>query len=199
MVGNMTDIRNFSITPIPTDTEDYGLQIEKTLIEYDSNFNLINNIQYGTLAFASENEERKDSKNNYLGYWSDSDGNLLSKYGSSYPVDVYDENSLLWEPVQNYVSYIKNTIKKSSISGTLITRKQLIDLGCSAEDGNCSSAPDWLKVNLISWNASALNSSDISVYSFFGFDGEISFHEKCLDNGMAFGVRPVITINKSEI
>ena len=102
--------------------------------------------------------------------------------------------------IQNYdEDEVKNTIKKSSISGTLITRKQLIDLGCSVEDGNCSSAPDWLKVNLISWNASALNSSDISVYSFFAFDGEISFHEKCLDNGMAFGVRPVITINKSEI
>ena len=44
-----------------------------------------------TLAFA-------EYKNNGDGYWMDSKGKLLSKYGTSYPANVFDSNSLLYAP-----------------------------------------------------------------------------------------------------
>ena len=58
-------------------------------------------------------------------YWTDSNNHLSSKYGTSYPANVFDENSSLYEPVQNYKTYLKNTLGKTSIDARLITYEEL--------------------------------------------------------------------------
>ena len=80
------------------------------------------------------------AKNNGNSYWEDDDGNLLSKYGTSYPANVFDSNSNLYKPLENYKTYLKNTLGKTSITAKLITYEDLISLGCSKDVHSCKSA-----------------------------------------------------------
>ena len=43
-------------------------------------------------------------------YWLDSSSNLLSKYGSSFPVDVFDENSLIYPILENYKKDLEESL-----------------------------------------------------------------------------------------
>ena len=170
-----------SVTPISTSEEGYGLQ-NNIAANYEWNvengLSKTNTIK-GTIAFAETS------------YWKD------SNYGSSSPANVFDSNSLLYEPVQNYKKYLKNTLGKTSIDARLITYEELVSLGCSDESNNderCKSAPSWV-YSINYWSASADNNYDFvwSVYSvgtFFSDD---------FDNSYSYGLRPVITISKSEL
>ena len=121
-------------------------------------------------------------------YWIDYRGNLLSKYGDIYPANVFDSNSLLYEPVQNYKNYLKNTLGKISIDVRLVTKEELIECIRISE-----SASSWV-YGLNYWTASADDDDSIwSVYSndYFG----IGYYY----NSEPLGLRPVITISKSDI
>ena len=140
-----------------------------------------------TLAFA-------EKTNGSCGYWTDSSCKLLSKYGTSYPANVYDNNSLLYEPVQNYKTYLKNTLGKTSIDARLITYEELTGLGCD-NDGpsGCISAPSWV-YSTNYWTASVNGNYNVwVVYSTGGFGSNHSVSPG------GFGLRPVITISKSDI
>ena len=135
-----------------------------------------------TLAFA-------EKTNGSYGYWAGSSGKLLSKYGTSYPANVFDSNSLLYEPVQNYKTYLKNTLGKTSIDARLITYEELISLGCSGS--NCRTAQSWV-YSTDYWTASAYSTSVRDVRS----NGSVGNGPVDSDN---YGLRPVIIISKSDI
>ena len=139
-----------------------------------------------TLAFAED-------KNNGYGYWTDSKGNLLSKYGTSYPANVFDSNSNLYELVQNYKIYLKNTLGKTSVEVRLITYEELTGLGCTKNNWTCKNAPSWV-YSIDYWTASAFNDGNVHfVYSSGSLDA-------CnFDDSWHLGLRPVITILKSDI
>lgn len=139
-----------------------------------------------TLAFA-------EKTNGSYGYWTDSSGNLLSKYGTKYPAYVFDNNSLLYEPVQNYKTYLKNTLGKTSIDARLITYEELIGLGCRKNVATCKSAPSWV-YSTDYWSASANGDSNVRHVSSRGSLAGYAFD----DSGNS-GLRPVITISKSDI
>ena len=138
-----------------------------------------------TLTFA------KRTNGNY-GYWTDSSGKLLSKYGTSYPANVFDNNSLLYVPVQNYKTYLKNELGKTSVDARLITYEELIDLGCSWNNKSCQSAPSFV-YSTEYWTSAASGAGGVHDVSWLG----ASF------SGITFdsydGLRPVITISKSDI
>ena len=138
------------------------------------------------LAFA------KNSNGNY-GYWTDSNRNLLSKYGTSYPANVFDNNSLLYAPVQNYKTYLKNTLGKANVDARLITYEELISLGCNRNDNSCESSPSWVYSTWY-WTASANN-----YYNVWYVDSYGNFVYNRFANSGYSGLRPVITISKSEI
>ena len=139
-----------------------------------------------TLAFT-------ERKNGNYGYWSDSNKNLLSKYGTSYPANVFDSNSLLYEPVQNYKTYLKNTLGKTSIDVRLITYEELISLGCNKNTYRCTSAPSWV-YSTSYWTASA------NSHTYVRFVGSSDYFASApFDNSGNYGLRPVITISKSDI
>ena len=160
-------------------------------------------------AFAKQNvnteTNRQDSNANALafaektngnyGYWTDntSDHNLLSKYGTSYPVNVFDSNSNLYEPVQNYKTYLKNTLGKTSITAKLITYEELIGLRCDRNKFSCKSAPSWV-YSTGYWSASTFNNRSVLYVDSTGF-----FGSSYVDVSGSFGLRPVITISKSDI
>ena len=131
--------------------------------------------------------------NGNYGYWTDSSGKLLSKYGTSYPANVFDSNSLLYEPVQNYKTYLKNTLGKTSIDARLITYEELIGLGCSRNEITCKSAPSWV-YSTDYWTASTNDKYDVWYVNSNG-----NFYHNEFVSSEDFSLRPVITISKSEI
>ena len=192
-----------SVTPIPTSEEEYGLQNSIAAnYEWDIEKGIpkINTIK-GGMAFANVDNSNKysnDCSNSfgcYYGYWTDNTyyHNLLGKYGTDYPANVFDSNSLLYEPLNNYKNYLKNTLNKSSVVTKLITYEELADLGCKESGFSCESAPSWVhSVNY--WSASAY---DWNIVWSVGSEG--SFSLIYFDNLGEYGLRPVITIKKSEL
>ena len=139
-----------------------------------------------TLAFS-------ENKNKGYGYWTDNTSNhkLLSKYGTNYPANVFDSNSLLYAPTQNYNNYLKNTLGKTSVEARLITKEELISLGCKGS--SCKNAPTWV-YNTFYWTASATDDEFVCNVSSRGDFGGFYF----VQSGYV-GLRPVITISKSDI
>ena len=175
-----------STTPISKTIESYGLQNSSAkgiVITEDSFEPQI----VGTDIF------QKNDNKLYRTYWTDTNSNLLSKYGSSYPADVFDSNSNLYEPLKNYENYIRNTLKKTSVSATLLSYNQAVNLGCNKDTSSCSSSPVWLHSTSY-WTITANNSS--SIYSIMA-NGEFNDTSFYVDS--SFGLRPVITIAKSEL
>ena len=205
LVGNTAvwndDFSDETVTPISMSEEGYGLQNSIAgYMPFDSEGMPLSHTMKGTIAFADGEESKKISDSCsgfgcYYGYWTDntSSHKLLSKYGTSYPANVFDSNSLLYAPVQNYKTYLKNTLGKTSIDVRLITNEELTSLGCNVSEETCKSAPAWVySVNY--WSASADSYSSVWSVTSNGNFTRVSF-----DSSVTCGLRPVITISKSDI
>ena len=109
---------------------------------------------------------------------------------SSYPAWVFNNNSNLWTPIQNYQTYLQG-LGKTSVSATLLDYSQASIFNCSGS--SCSSNTPWAYATSY-WLGTAYNSSIIyALYSYGKYD-YYSYNR----NGYC-GIRPVITINKSEL
>ena len=173
----------------------------------DSEGNPLNHTIKGVMAFANVDELKKQNgclgDACYYGYWIDDTSNhyLLSKYGTDYPANVFDSNSNLYTPLENYKTYLKNTLGKTSIITKLMTYEDLISLGCkmNGSSGNCSDAPSWVHSTNY-WSGTAEDS--IYVYFVTSYDGSGSINGFGITNfnlSYFLGLRPVITISKSEL
>ena len=189
-----------SLTPISTSEEGYGLQNSIAAnFEWTTEGAPKTNTIKGGIAFADGEESKKDSNCSgsigcYYGYWTDdtSNHNLLSKYGNSYPVNVFDSNSNLYKPLENYKTYLRNTLGKASIEAKLMTYEDLISLGCNESEETCKSAPSWV-YSVNSWTASAHDNGSV----WFA-DSGAHFTTYIFDIP-SLGLRPVITVSKSEL
>ncbi len=193
LVGNEVEIDNFEDynivrnDPIDSSTTGYGLQNSSAKA-----FVLDNTIWTGTIVFAED-------KNKGNGYWAPT-GSLLSTYGTSYPAYVFDENSLLYEPLKNYESYIKTTLGKTSVNTSLLTYEQATSLGCVKDNRTCEAAPSWVYETSY-WLGSALGGSSVpGVESYGGFECWYDFnYDIYFNSGYPLGLRPVITIAKTDL
>ena len=129
--------------------------------------------RYGTVSFSSTN------------YWLNT--------VSTYPAYVYDNNSILFEYVENYKIYLENlgTIIEEA---RLITYEELETLGCIGERYGCGyGAPRWV-YSVSYWSGSAYSDKYVwMVVANGGFGNGTYFYD------YEVGVRPVITISKSLI
>ena len=157
------------------------------------------------LAFANKDENNK-SGNTYLGYWTNATNYALSKplekYGTSYPADVYKEGenkSLLSEPLKNYQTYFTSTLNKTTAKMRLITYNELVGLGCDSSSNTCktdevtTNKREWI-YNTWYWTASARDYANVWIVRAFG-----NFRYNAFWGDDSHGVRPVITISKSDI
>ena len=119
-------------------------------------------------------------------YWNDP-----NKYETKNAANVFDSNSLLYAPVQNYKTYLKNTLGKTSIDVRLITYEELTSLGCNMNEATCESAPSWVYSTRY-WTASTYTNNKMWVVFSNGYCNYGMF------NSFNY-LRPVITISKSEI
>ena len=151
-------------------------------------------------AFAKQNvnteTNRQAEKANTLAfsetdYWNDPNKVLLSKYGTKHPANVFDSNSNLYEPLENYKTYLKNTLGKTSVDARLITYEELTSLGCNMIEATCESAPSWVYSTRY-WTASTYINNKMWVVHSSGYCNYGMF------NSFNY-LRPVITISKSEI
>ena len=122
-----------------------------------------------------------------------------------YPAYVYGNSSNLYQYVNEYERILKEDLKVISAEATLISYKQLVDLGCDKEKVTCgpewgggygfleNPAPEWV-YSTSYWSGSSFGSTDIW---FVGSNGLFDGGYHIADNFV--GVRPVVTISTSEI
>ncbi|MBQ2946714.1 MAG: prepilin-type N-terminal cleavage/methylation domain-containing protein [Bacilli bacterium] len=121
-------------------------------------------------------------------YWVDSSNNLLSKYSTSYPAYVYDENSNLYSVVESYVTTLKENGVEGVI-GNLLSYEEAIELGCSYPTtgfGTCSK--DWLNTTSY-WLGSAGSNNTMWIID--------DYFDHAADGST--GIRPVIIIPVIEL
>ncbi len=100
-------------------------------------------------------------------------------------------NSVVKPYVDEYVSYLKE-LTGINISGELITRDELLSLGCSANPSTCNTASfDWV-TGITYWTMSP-GDTNKKIY-LVGADGYFNASTG-MDNVDQRGVRPVITVN----
>ena len=193
LVGNTVvlsdDFSDKTVTPISTSEEGYGLQNSSVAVwkmiqqEEDGAEKLSTNKIRGTIAFSN------------TAYWNDSKGNRLSQYSSS----VFDSNSLLYKPLKNYENYVKNILGKASVTTNIITLDELVSLGCN-KNQYCPDTLPWLYS--VNYWTQATNYTD-SFFAICSIDGWMGYHGYLnnvdYDNIYYIGLRPVITIKKSEL
>ena len=122
-----------------------------------------------------------------------SSGKFLSKYGTETHPNVFDSNSNLYTPLNNYKTYLKSTLGKTSVDTRLMTYKDFENLNCA--DHSCPSQMSWLfSVNY--WTSSAY--TDDSMDAAFS-PSVSSLGVAPFDLPGYLGLRPVITISKSEL
>ena len=113
---------------------------------------------------------------------------------------VYDSNSNLFDPVENYEDYLKNTLGKTSVTASLLSYHQAVDLGCPSGGGSCKDkenpAPSWFFKE--AWLGTRANYNSIYVIQT---NGNLSYVGYRTGVGGIYGykIRPVITISKAQI
>ncbi len=162
-VGNSVD-SDWNVTPLASPT---GIQ-DKTAKGYDwDNENGVEIFPFiGTTAFSSDSQKGTN--------YSDYSGSIVEGY------------------VNNYNSYLI-TQGVTPIEARLITKDELIGLGCSEDDYRCSSAPSWVYATSY-WSGSA---DDTNYVCNVNRDTYFDFNYYYEDS--AFGVRPVIEMSVDDI
>ena len=118
--------------------------------------------------------------------------NYWSSTTSTYPAYVYNENSYIYEYVENYKNHLEGLGAEVN-EARLITLEELEGLGCSQSSYNCSEAPSWVYATSY-WSGSASNTVNVWYVNSNGL-----FSRSRYDDDFDFGVRPVITISRSLI
>ena len=160
----------------------YGLQSSEArgLVSGTSTFN-------GTVAFSETS------------YWFDG-SSLKSKYGLSYPADVYDTDygdaSGTNYSVAYYVENYKDTLETYGLtvqSARLLTYSEATDASIGCDSDSCPTSG--FITNTSFWLGSAYGSDSVwFVYSF----GDFNYYDS-YDSDSVIGVRPVVVISKSDI
>ena len=191
LIGNTFDTNGYptdssKATPISSQEEGYGLQ-NSLAKGYYGTFNgkygedeevTPDKIIIGTIPFSSSE------------YWENSDGSINSKYSSG---NLFDNNSNLYTPLENYKTYLTNTLGKSSATLKIITVDDLLSLGCDRSTHICTNAPSWVYSTSYWTQTKGTYSTSLLPVGFWGVITDTSY------NSNYMGLRPVITIKKSQL
>ena len=69
----------------------------------------------------------------YASYWVNASGNLLAKYGSAYPANVYDNKSNIYTYINEYVERLSSDTQEE-ITGDLLKPDEIKPHGCVTHD-----------------------------------------------------------------
>ena len=204
LIGNALrfndDLSNITPEVISSSDNEYGLQSSKTLIDFywkDGKISFNGNIIYGLIQFYGDSDDTEYS------YWEDQSSykKPLAKYGSSYPAEVFDSNSLLYKPLKTYETYIKKNIGKNTVTLDILSLEQAKDLGIlsysNIDSDKLTLYPTWYN-NTFYW----LSTADDNRWMYIVNSGVIetdNFYRWSNGSYTINGIRSVITISKSEL
>ena len=204
LIGNALrfndDLSNITPEVISSSDNEYGLQSSKTLIDFywkDGKISFNGNIIYGLIQFYGDSDDTEYS------YWEDQSSykKPLAKYGSSYPAEVFDSNSLLYKPLKTYETYIKKNIGKNTVTLDILSLEQAKDLGIlsysNIDSDKLTLYPTWYN-NTFYW----LSTADDNRWMYIVNSGTITtdnFYRWSNGSYTINGIRSVITISKSEL
>ena len=203
LIGNALRFNDESnITPevISSSDSEYGLQSSKTLIDFywkDGKISFNGNIIYGLIQFYGDSDDTEYS------YWEDQSSykKPLAKYGSSYPVEVFDSNSLLYKPLKTYETYIKKSIGKNTATLDILSLEQAKNLGIlsysNIDSNKLTLYPTWYN-NTFYWLSTAEDNGWMYVVNSGAITTD-NFYRWSNGSYTTSGIRPVITISKSEL
>ena len=218
MVGNKVSykVNKLSTEVLPTNADGYGLQNEtaSAIIVGDFRFESQN---WNATKFDDEDIKRFDTNSDDLtgkciGYWANDDGSLKSEYKVSgitdYPANVYSGSTLIKSYVDTYIYKLKALFQKTTFSGRLVTLSDLQEFGCnidvSGEVGICDTDEvkqkngQWI-YNATYWTSTANDRN--TLWGVISNSAVTSYNDLAtyFNSSSIYGVRPVITIDKSEI
>ena len=126
-------------------------------------------------------------------YWLNG-STLKSKYGTSYPAYVYDENSLYYSYLNNYQTYLRNNLGVSTAVVKMIDAKLLIKLGCNLSGSTCKNAPSWVhNSSSLSFLTGSVDSSKRPYFVWVGSFGAVIEY-----NNVSSIPRPMVIVDKSD-
>ena len=169
-LSSASTVRDYS-----PDEEGYGLQSPETpgVVEGSSR-------NYGTIAFSGANYWKDITwPGNYFG------GGSGYAYDRPYPY-VYNENSYLYEHVENYRRYLEQNGMKIK-EARLLSTEEAVELGCRVTS-TCENAPEWV-YSTSYWLGSAELDDSINIILT---SGDLNCNAQYVF--YYYGVRPVIVI-----
>ena len=128
-------------------------------------------VRFGTLPFSKTN------------YWSNT--------VQSYPMYVYDSNSIIYNYVENYKGYIES-LGVNVATARLIAQEELESLGCSSANNTCGNAPKWV-YSTAYWTGTAIKNNSLRYVN-----GVTHFDSYPYNYGPNAGIRPIIEIPITE-
>ncbi len=169
------------------DDPGYGMQSSEALGKTSDS-----NISKGVIGFANTH------------YWENEDGSLKSQYEGSYSIGnypyIYDNNSILYSYIINYVKKLGINVKEARI----LKASEAMKLGCKFQSNGCSSAPSFITETSF-WVGNAVSTHSVLEitkgmgFSVFRLDhhnpslGE-SYEIDSFPESRYVGIRPVIVI-----
>ena len=137
-------------------------------------------------------------------YWVDGDlwsYKIKSEYGTNYDEIpfVYDSNSSIYQYIDNYKHILENTYNITITEARLLSVEEIVDLGCDMEKRICLTSEilnnnrNWLFTSTY-WLGNVSYPTEIAGIRA---SGEITTDDYYKD--FRYGVRPIITISKSDI
>ena len=131
-------------------------------------------------------------------WWDSTNSTFKTGYLADAEIDetsslyVYDNNSTLYTLVQNYKIYLES--QGANIDeARLIKLSELLELGCSASDNSCTSAPEWVH-SISYWTE--VNSGIDCIFAVLSSRSGLESGPYSI--GSDLGVRPVIKLLLSE-
>ena len=198
LVGNEVDVAlndgNYSITSsseISKDTEGYGLQ-NSSIESFEGNpghYKAV--VSYATPRIVPSETEGEEDK--YLYYWQDDDGNLMGTYSKSFVAQnetinygyTYDKYSNVYQYLQDYKKKLMNFKNLKTVNIKLLDVEDYVNLVMSPNVSDWYlPSTYWTGVTIEVDTMMALTRDDSAYY---------------YPNQELAGVRPVVTIKKSEL
>ena len=129
-------------------------------------------------------------------YWYGTDINTPDpNYGSSYPTDVYNENSVVYQYVDTYKNYLEDTNGITITDARILSGDEVLALGCLKStcfnDGILVNGREWI-FDTSYWLSTARNGRSAWMMFAFGF-----IYQEGGSTDVMAGVRPVIVVPKS--
>ena len=120
-----------------------------------------------------------------------SDTNYWNGSGS-YPTYVYNNNSLLYQYVENYATYLRNVLEIQELTASLVDYSKLMSLGCV--QNSCKGAPSWV-YSTTYWTGTAIDANHIK---YLYNDGNTTSGDT-YSFSSNYGVRPLVTIPTNKV